>query len=230
MGSQARLMSQAMRRLTAVVSKTKCVCIFTNQIREKIGVMFGCFPYQTGVMMEKGRTKSIGALVNGQAPEKVITWNPQTNTFAPTEVIRRFKHGRNVTNFNLRDNEIGALRTAYRTLVFRYPNDAGFNKFSCTPNHIIFTPSGEVSAEDLKLGDKILVRHTSVKFSSDLQDLLLGSMLGDGSLNQDDGLLPRGARPDPEGLCKMEREGVRRLLPQVLRQQPWLWIQHGGPV
>jgi recombination protein RecA len=40
-GSQARLMSQAMRRLTAVVNKTKCVCIFTNQIREKIGVMFG---------------------------------------------------------------------------------------------------------------------------------------------------------------------------------------------
>ncbi|MDD3178913.1 MAG: recombinase RecA [Opitutaceae bacterium] len=40
-GSQARLMSQAMRRLTAVVSKTQCVCIFTNQIREKIGVMFG---------------------------------------------------------------------------------------------------------------------------------------------------------------------------------------------
>ena len=40
-GSQARLMSQAMRRLTAVVSKTKCVCLFTNQIREKIGVMFG---------------------------------------------------------------------------------------------------------------------------------------------------------------------------------------------
>jgi recombination protein RecA len=40
-GAQARLMSQAMRRLTAVVSKTQCVCIFTNQIREKIGVMFG---------------------------------------------------------------------------------------------------------------------------------------------------------------------------------------------
>jgi recombination protein RecA len=40
-GAQARLMSQAMRRLTAVVSKTNCVCVFTNQIREKIGVMFG---------------------------------------------------------------------------------------------------------------------------------------------------------------------------------------------
>jgi recombination protein RecA len=34
-------MSQAMRRLTAVVSRTRCICIFTNQIREKIGVMFG---------------------------------------------------------------------------------------------------------------------------------------------------------------------------------------------
>ncbi|TVR47669.1 MAG: recombinase RecA [Puniceicoccaceae bacterium] len=40
-GAQARLMSQAMRRLTAIVSKTKCICLFTNQIREKIGVMFG---------------------------------------------------------------------------------------------------------------------------------------------------------------------------------------------
>ncbi len=40
-GSQARLMSQAMRRLTAIVSKTNCILLFTNQIREKIGVMFG---------------------------------------------------------------------------------------------------------------------------------------------------------------------------------------------
>jgi recombination protein RecA len=40
-GVQARMMSQAMRRLTSVISKTQCVCLFTNQIREKIGVMFG---------------------------------------------------------------------------------------------------------------------------------------------------------------------------------------------
>ena len=40
-GLQARMMSQAMRRLTAAISKSNCVCIFTNQIREKIGVMFG---------------------------------------------------------------------------------------------------------------------------------------------------------------------------------------------
>lgn len=40
-GAQARLMSAAMRKLTALVSKARTVCIFTNQIREKIGVMFG---------------------------------------------------------------------------------------------------------------------------------------------------------------------------------------------
>jgi recombination protein RecA len=103
----------------------------------------------------------------------------------PTRVVRRFKHGRNVTNFNLNDNEIGALRTAYRTLVFRYPNAAGFNKLTCTPNHTIFTPDGEVSAEDLTIGDRILVRHTSLRFSADLQHLLLGSLLGDASLKQE---------------------------------------------
>ena len=40
-GRQARLMSQALRKLTANISKTKTVCIFINQLREKIGVMFG---------------------------------------------------------------------------------------------------------------------------------------------------------------------------------------------
>jgi recombination protein RecA len=40
-GLHARLMSQALRKLTATISKTGCVCIFINQLREKIGVMFG---------------------------------------------------------------------------------------------------------------------------------------------------------------------------------------------
>ena len=41
MGLQARLMSQALRKLTGTISKTKCVAIFINQLREKIGMMFG---------------------------------------------------------------------------------------------------------------------------------------------------------------------------------------------
>lgn len=41
MGLQARLMSQALRKLTGTINKTGCICIFINQLREKIGVMFG---------------------------------------------------------------------------------------------------------------------------------------------------------------------------------------------
>jgi recombination protein RecA len=41
MGMQARLMSQALRKLTAILAKAKTTCIFTNQMREKVGVMFG---------------------------------------------------------------------------------------------------------------------------------------------------------------------------------------------
>jgi len=41
MGLQARLMSQALRKLTGTINKTNCICIFINQLREKIGVMFG---------------------------------------------------------------------------------------------------------------------------------------------------------------------------------------------
>jgi len=48
LGLQARLMSQALRKLTATISKTKSVCIFINQLREKIGVMFGNPEVTTG--------------------------------------------------------------------------------------------------------------------------------------------------------------------------------------
>ncbi len=48
MGTQARLMSQAMRKLTAAINKTKTLVIFTNQIRHKIGVMFGSPETTTG--------------------------------------------------------------------------------------------------------------------------------------------------------------------------------------
>ena len=48
MGLQARLMSQAMRKLTGAINKTKCTCIFINQLRDKIGVMFGSPETTTG--------------------------------------------------------------------------------------------------------------------------------------------------------------------------------------
>ena len=47
-GSQARLMSQAMRKLSGAIAKSNCVCIFINQLREKVGVMYGNPEVTTG--------------------------------------------------------------------------------------------------------------------------------------------------------------------------------------
>ena len=48
MGMQARLMSQALRKITGAISKSKCIVVFTNQLRDKIGVMFGNPEVTTG--------------------------------------------------------------------------------------------------------------------------------------------------------------------------------------
>src|SRR3989442_2053125 len=63
-GLQARLMSQALRKLTAAIARSGGAVIFINQIREKIGVMFGCFAYSTRVGLADGSTEKICKLVN----------------------------------------------------------------------------------------------------------------------------------------------------------------------
>ena len=53
-GLQARLMSQALRKLTGTLSKSSTIAIFINQLREKIGVMYGCFHYDARVVLADG--------------------------------------------------------------------------------------------------------------------------------------------------------------------------------
>lgn len=84
MGAQARLMSQAMRKLTAVVNKSNCVIVFINQLREKIGVMFGSPETTTGgralkfyssIRMDVRRIDSVkqgGEIVGNHVRVKVV--------------------------------------------------------------------------------------------------------------------------------------------------------------
>ncbi|MEP7036036.1 MAG: recombinase RecA, partial [Actinomycetota bacterium] len=67
-GLQARLMSQALRKLTGAISTSGTTAIFINQLREKIGVMFGCFSYNTRVTLADGSTEKIGKIVNQKLP------------------------------------------------------------------------------------------------------------------------------------------------------------------
>lgn len=83
-GLQARLMSKALRKLTAVVSKTNCVIIFINQLREKIGIMFGnpetttggrALKFYSSVRLDIRRTESLksgGEVVGNHVRVKVV--------------------------------------------------------------------------------------------------------------------------------------------------------------
>ena len=83
-GLQARLMSQALRKLTAVISKSNCIVIFINQLREKVGVMFGnpetttggrALKFYASVRMDVRRTESLkqgGEIVGNHVRVKVV--------------------------------------------------------------------------------------------------------------------------------------------------------------
>lgn len=83
-GLQARLMSQALRKLTGVISKSNCSVIFINQLREKVGVMFGnpetttggrALKFYASVRMDVRRTESIkvgGEVVGNHVRVKVV--------------------------------------------------------------------------------------------------------------------------------------------------------------
>ncbi len=97
MGLQARLMSQALRKLTGTISKTKCCCIFINQLREKIGVMFGNPETTTGGNALKfyssirldirriGQLKETEAVVGNRTRVKVVK-----NKMAPPFGVAEF--------------------------------------------------------------------------------------------------------------------------------------------
>ena len=83
-GLQARLMSQALRKLTAVISKSECTVVFINQLREKVGVMFGnpetttggrALKFYSSVRLDVRRTDSIkvgGEIIGNRTRVKVV--------------------------------------------------------------------------------------------------------------------------------------------------------------
>src|SRR5205823_14675585 len=85
-GLQARMMSQAMRKLAGNLNRANTLCLFTNQIREKVGVMFGCFHYNARVVLADGTTKKIGKIVNQKMPVDVLSMDPATGKIEPRRV------------------------------------------------------------------------------------------------------------------------------------------------
>ena len=93
-GLQARLMSQALRKLTGTLSKSSTIAIFINQLREKIGVMYGCFDYRSRVVLADGSTEMIGKIVNQRLPVEVLSYDPKVGAVVPKKVVNWFDNGR----------------------------------------------------------------------------------------------------------------------------------------
>ncbi|MDQ3165301.1 MAG: recombinase RecA [Actinomycetota bacterium] len=167
MGLQARLMSQALRKMTGALSNAGTTAIFINQLREKIGVLFGCFSYGTRIQLADGTTEKIGKVVNQRLPVEVMSYDAETDQIVPRRVVNWFDNG-NADHF----------------LQFTVAKSGrnGRAQFAATPNHQIRTPGGWRLAGQIFAGDRVLVAEPHRLSDQQLQ-VILGSLMGDGNLS-----------------------------------------------
>jgi len=166
-GLQARLMSQALRKITGALSQTKTTAIFINQLREKVGVMFGCMSYGTRVTLADGTQEKIGKIVNQRMDVEVLSYDAATDSMVPRKIVNWFDNG-----------------NADRFLQFTVAKSGknGVAQFAATENHLIRTPGGWREAGELIPGDRVLVAEKKVLGDQQFQ-VILGALMGDGNLS-----------------------------------------------
>jgi recombination protein RecA len=166
-GLQARLMSQALRKITGALSNSGTTAIFINQLREKIGVFFGCFNYNTRVTLADGTQEKIGKIVNQKMAVEVLSYDPETDRIVPRKIVNWFDNG--PTDEFLQFTVAKSGRN-------------GRAQFAATANHLIRTPGGWREAGELLAGDRVMVTEPH-RLSSQQMQVVLGSLMGDGNLS-----------------------------------------------
>ncbi|HEV2427558.1 MAG TPA: recombinase RecA [Acidimicrobiales bacterium] len=166
-GLQARLMSQALRKLTGALAKSNTIALFINQLREKIGVMFGCFHYDTRVVLADGSTEKIGKIVNQRMSVEVLSYDPEVGAIVPKRVVNWFDNG---------------VTESFLQFTVAKPGKNGRAQFGCTTNHLIRTPGGWREAGRLKVGDRVM--EALPHYLSEFQwAALRGTLMGDGAIS-----------------------------------------------
>ena len=168
MGMQARLMSQALRKLTGSISKTKTTVMFINQLREKVGVIFGCFSYSTRITLADGSQQKIGTIVNQRRPVEVLTADLGTGQIEACRVTNWFNNG---------------ATDDFLAVAVHKPSGNGRAQFSATPDHEILTAEGFAPLRQLAAGDQVMIAQL-FRLSPFQTDLIKGSLLGDGNLTR----------------------------------------------
>jgi len=160
-------MSQALRKITSALNQSKTTAIFINQLREKIGVMFGCFNYSTRVTLADGTQEKIGKIVNQRMDVEVLSYDPETDKIVPRRITNWFDNG-----------------NAERFLQFTVAKSGknGKAQFAATENHLIRTPGGWREAGELIAGDRVLISEKKA-LGGQQEQVVLGALMGDGSLS-----------------------------------------------
>ncbi len=166
-GLQARLMSQALRKLTGALNSSRTTAIFINQLREKVGVMFGCLSYGTRVTLADGSQEKIGKIVNQRLPVEVLSYDPDLARIVPRRVVNWFDNGRT---------------DEFLQITIARPSGNGRSQLAVTRNHLISTPAGWREAGELRVGDRVMLSQPHLL--SDFQwQVILGGLMGDGCLS-----------------------------------------------
>lgn len=167
-GKQARLMSQALRKLTAIVARSKTVVIFINQIRMQIGVMFGnpettpggkALKFYTSVRLDIRKIAQIkkGEEVVGSRTRVKIVKNKVAAPFKQTEFDIIYNEGIS------REGELMALGEKFKII-------------EKSGNSYFYTPSGE-KAEKVKLGVGYDSTRTFLKGEKKISDQILKEIM-----------------------------------------------------
>ena len=139
-GVLARLMSKICRQFSGLAARTGTTIIFTNQIRMKIGVLYGCVSKDTPILLADGSTKPIGEIVAGRLPLSVMSMDSISGQIEPRQIVEYYDNG-----------------PAEEWLKFEIETPDGARHLTCTPNHLILTPFGERLAAHLDEGDEVMV-------------------------------------------------------------------------
>src|SRR5690349_4273259 len=166
-GLQARLMSQALRKLTATLNKSSTIAIFINQLREKIGVMFGCLSYGTRVTLADGSQEKIGKIVNQRMPVEVLSYDPEIGKVVPKRVVNWFDNG---------------PTEEFLQFAVARPGGNGRSQMGLTANHLVRTPGGWREASELLAGDRVMIAQPH-RLSGQQWQVVLCGLMGDGALS-----------------------------------------------
>ena len=142
-GLQARMMSQALRKLTPTVKKNNTLIVLINQIRMKIGVMFGCLHAKNKITFTDGRKFTIKEIVENKIEGNVWSYNEKTHQMEAKPIIDWHYNG-----------DVNSHRD-YLKITAQNPKTKEKSKVYVTKNHEILTQKGWIEAQNLNIGDTV---------------------------------------------------------------------------